>query len=368
MISPRLVLMDLARKVRDKKIPAASARRMARLLAVPAFSGQRPTDAFETFAMDQGDDVEQMAVSAAAAAPYRRRLATYEKAVSSVVLWFLLRSNKRDRNGRRIVGTHDADSLVFMHGGEFEAPIRLAEALPRLEALAAEYEGQGIRLDPIGSAGVRNRAEAGIRTLMDGLPDDVTAALDPQRYLLPALDEARSTMLQIMRAFDSQFADEFTPLDVAEADEIASLNARGLVWNIENIAVRNGRSAIEKIINALGNKRLLGLVSESRAISFNRLYTDLSLEAHFRATFRGAMLALALKNGYPFLLMVSPRNAGTDPGSDLSGAIYSIDEWEALGEQRGAPNAIRQFGFHPGSKSFWFPVPTSARKRLTLRD
>ncbi len=320
---------------------------------------------FESWAVDTADAFETKAANAAQTAPYRKTLTTREKAVAALLLWFLLRADKTDAKGKKVRGLTSVDDFVFEAGSRFFAsPEQLAAALSDLERLASNYEGKGYRIAPTTATKTyMKRAEAGIGGMLKGMPDDIAESLDPEAYLNPAIDEAQVAMRNLAERFDPGAADALTMLDLSERDAILALNARGLLWNIENISIRSTRTALEKMLNSVGNKRLLGVVNDAATLRFNQLYSDLSLEAHYRAVFRAAMADLAEKNGYTYLLMVSPRGATLDSGAALAGTVRTAEEWDRIAEDQGQPNAVRQFGFHPGSKSFWFPVPTSARLR-----
>lgn len=318
---------------------------------------------FVSWAQARADEFETRAVGAAAEAPYRNVIDEHRKAVAAIILWLLLRTDKTDGAGKPKKGLKKVDRLVFDTAGKVFPASKLAEVLPDLERMAADYEGSALRIDSTSARPLMSKAQRAIESSLSGLPSAAQKRLDPAKYLSPALEEATATMRNILERFDSDEADGFAALDASEAGTIVALNSRGLLWNIENIAIRNTRSLVEKLINDVGNRRRLGVVGETITARFNELYTDLSLEAHYRAVFRGAMVALAEKNGYAWMLMVSTAGDGMSMGSEYVGTVRTIDDWERLGERHGEPHSIRQFGFHPGSRSYWFPVPTNARLR-----
>lgn len=318
------------------------------------------SDEFDGWAQEEAEALEARVRKAQAESPYENTLETHEKALIAVLLWFLLRSDKTDKSGKRRKGTTDADDLVFDASGDWLAPADLVLVLPELERLAMEMEGRGWRLAPgAGTNSAMNKARGGMEATLDGLPESLTDALDPDVYLAPAVAAGHAAVTELLARFDPQHTME--SLDEEEAASIVAANARGLLWNVENISIRNSRSAFEGMLNAAGNKRLLGAVAEARATRFNALYSDLSTASHFRAVIRGVMVALAEKNGYPFLLKKTSKAGGeTMPAYD--GQVKTIEDWDRISDGMGAPDAIRQFGFHHGSLSFWFPVPTRARR------
>lgn len=312
---------------------------------------------FKRWATRRAEEFEESTTHAASAAPYHDTLSTHEKAVAAILLWLFLRSDKKDSGGTKVAGTKNADDLVFHDGGGFKSPADLALSFDSLDSMAKALEGRGLRLD---STSATNRfvskAEKGVSSTLDALTEAAEVALEPSVYLRPAVEEAAAVVEESMRRFDP--GSTFQGLAESDVDDILSLNTRGLLWNIENIAIRNGRSSMERAINAVGNRRMLGVIDETVKARFNRLYSDLSVEAHYRACFRAALVALAEANDYPYLVRISP----SEPYGMNHGRARTRAEWEQAGED------VEQFGSHVGSRTYFFPLPASQRVRTQFSN
>lgn len=320
---------------------------------------------FLAWAEQQAQDFEAEVQDANDHAPYESRLGVYEKAFAAVFLWLLLRADKTTQVGTTVKGLKKADGLVLTGSGAFLPPDALAAVFPRLQDMAAEFEGGGYRIDSAGASALLAKGRKEIDALSERMRTDLEKELDPEVYLTPAVAVAQTAFKDLVETFDAGRSIPVLDLLPDEVDSIVGLNAEGLLWNIENIALRNSRTLTEKTMLSFGNERALsvvgralGLVKDASSFTFNRLYSDLSTSAHFRAALRKALVMLGEKNGYPYLAAASAY----PDGNPYEGRAETRVTWDHLAESAGAPDAIRQFGFHPGSTTYWFPVPPKARK------
>lgn len=312
-------------------------------------------DDFYARVQDEAAEFEEWVSGEDATRPYRAGLEDHEKAVAAILLWLLLRGRK---GGDKDVPAPDkgVDRLVFDDKSRWLSAKELALVYPELARRAADLEGRGLVLESSGSAALVRRARAGITQTLGTMPDTLLATKAAEEFLLPAVQQARGAVAGLLAEYHP--GREVKHLDPEEVASIVALNAEGLLINIENIAIRNGRSMVEKVLMAFGNRRQLGVVDDVLTFRFNRLYSDLTLEAHLRSVYRKVVVDTALKSGVAHFIMVSASPMPAD--DDLVGRVQTYAWWTEEGERRGAPNPITQFGFHHNSRSFWYPSPPRA--------
>lgn len=339
-------------------------------MAVVRETGLRLDLAEEEYLRDmqrEADRTEEWVQRQAAQSPYRETLSTGEKAVAALFLWMVLRARKKDGAGRAIQGDLRGDPLVWSGGRALPNAV-LAANLPQLEALAGEYAGRGLSLDITGSQQIVGRARGAIQTSLDAMRSEMQTTHPIDQFLLQAVEQGRGAVQAAMERWDP--ARPFVDIDPEEVLGIVNTNTEALLLNVDNIARRNGASLIEKALMAFGSKRELGLVQEIVDFRFNTLYSDLTLEAHLRAAYRNAVAQVSKKSGLDALVKVpahGPRKEdGASAGSSLDYRVESHAWWNAEGERRGAPNPQTAFGFHHGSRSYWYPVPPQVRVRTSV--
>jgi hypothetical protein len=312
-------------------------------------AGMREAEAAEDWVQRSGHEMEA-----------RETLNTYEKAAIVIGLWWLLRSPKEDAGGKRVAGDKSADALVFDGGkGKVLPPAVLAKNHAEMERRASELEGRGYRITSSGSITTTTRAQAAISSTFAGLPADVRAS-NLDSYLAAAVAQGALASEGIYTRFQPQGDRLWDALAEEEVQRIVRDNTEGTILNIENIARRNAQNWIERMVMASG--RELGLVSDALSFKFNRLYSDLSLEAHLRAAYRRSVVESARKNGMVFFVKI-PALFGEAEVGQYDFVVGSHDYWVGVGERTGNPMPHITYGLHHGSKSYWYPVPASERIR-----
>lgn len=320
-------------------------------------------DEFLTDMQREADRIEDWVQRRATEVPYRDVLSMGEKAVASMLLWMSLRSDKRDAGGRKVSGDLRGDPLVWRDGKALPNAA-LAANLPQLETLAGEYAGKGFSLDIVGSQQIVGRARGAISTSLESMRSDMQNAHPIDQFVLQAVEQGRGAVQSAMERWDS--ARPFVNLDPEEVLGIVNTNTEALLLNVDNIARRSGASLIEKALMAFGTKRELGLIGDIEEFRFNNLYSDLTLEAHLRSAYRNAVAQVSKKSGLSALVKVpanGPRRENAKAGNSLDYRVESQEWWDKEGDRRGQPNPHTSFGFHHGSKSYWYPVPPQVRVR-----
>ena len=177
--------------------------------------------------------------------------------------------------------------------------------------------------------------------------------------------------------------------------KIVEINAAGILRNIENIVNRVIQGILETITNAFATLRLLdnllepngevvdglqpfkaqlGLYDDVAGWSLNRRNTDLTLEAHLRAGYRGAMLQLSEESGLSYFLGIHPPGAPKETGprggetlcGKLDGSIATAAWWNEKGEAGNAPMPIEMFGLGWGCRIYFYPIPEATIIREAL--
>jgi hypothetical protein len=296
--------------------------------------------------------------------PARETMSTAEKATIAVALWMVLKARKRSADGRKVKGDSSQDSLVWK-GATLRPIAEVAAALPMLDAAVSALEGRGLRLDPAGNEKVLTRARSGIDQSLGAMRTQIEGSVS-YTMVESAIAQARASMQGLVERWDPQNA--FVDLDPEEAKAIVDANVEGLLLNIENIARRNSNLLVEAALMGVSSGRQLGIVSDIVSHKFNELHSDLTLEAHLRAAYRNAVVTLGQKAGYTYFLKV-PAFYNWElesAGDDLNWVAAPEPWWTEVGERRGSPNPHRSFGFHYGSRSFWYPVPPRVKIRAPL--
>lgn len=309
------------------------------------------------------EQAEEWATYAGSRTTARDSLSLHEKAVTALALWYLLRADKTDQGGATVAATPAAAALghlLFDEAGEVRPPAALAAALPALTAEARNLEGRGLRLagDTEESRAARAKAEASITKTLAGMPDAVSQT-DIRGVLV------RSTRLgeEAARSLLAKYGVADVPgLSQEDVDRIVDDNLQALLLNVSNISRRSAASLLEAMVMSRG--RSLGLVSDSERFAFNRLYSDLSIEAHIRAAYRLAVSKVAQAAKVPHLVKIPGAGETTHSrGSEYDYRVEPDSWWRDRGESLNAPLPHETYGFHHGSTSVWYPVPESVRRR-----
>lgn len=205
-----------------------------------------------------------------------------------------------------------------------------------------------------------NRARTAMSVTFAGLPNEVRQS-NLNLYLSEAVRQGQLATEGILNRFALQDA-TFRALAEEAVQRIIFDNTEGLILNIENIARRNAQNMVERFLMGAGRELgvEMGLVADALNFKFNRLYSDLSLEAHLRAAYRRAHVESARENGLHFFVKIPV--IADEPGP-FDYVVGSHDFWVGVGERHGAPMPHVSYGLHHGSKSYWIAVPTSQRVR-----
>lgn len=311
-------------------------------------------ESLERDLLSRAERAENAHVRAGASTQARETLSVTETAVAAVLLWMVIRSTKQDASGRRIKGDKSLDSLVWASPTRLLPAAQIAANFPRLDVAAAEYESRGLRLAS-GQRPLHARASRGVNSLLASMRNEIaTSGVNGliERSVKAGEAEAKSIL--------SHNGVTPTALSAAAVANLTEANVEGLLLNIDNIARRNGTKLVEKALQAFAAGRQLGLIEEVAGFRFNRLHSDLSIEAHIRAAYRGGLVQTALESGVRSF-MQTPSDGIIDHDLDLF--VGTDDFWRAEGERRGAPDPHETFGWHHGSTSYWYPVPASRRIR-----
>lgn len=179
-------------------------------------------------------------------------------------------------------------------------------------------------------------------------------------------------------------------------DKIIEDNAFGIQQNIQNITLREDRKLLELVKNALDNERIMmeisfselatapqkiligieetlkklddmefaidktsGFLAEIKNLRFNESYTNSTVEAHYRAVYRRAIIELAQTDGID-TFKAYRESGGTDMSqcAKYDGQVGTLNWWDVQAERLGAGGGIRQFGLHFGCTTMFYPMPT----------
>lgn len=313
-------------------------------------TAQREAEATEEWVQRSGAEMEA-----------RQTLSTYEKAAIAIALWWILRAPK-EQNGKRVAGDKSVDALVFSGGrGKVLPAATLAANLPALESKAAALEGTGMTLNRSVPQPILNRARNAMQITMQGLPNEVRQT-NLNGYLAEAVRQGQAATDGLLNRFALGDA-AYRALAEEAVQTIIRDNTEGLILNIENIARRNAQNMVERFLMGPGRDLGvdMGLVADALKFRFNRLYSDLSLEAHLRAAYRRAHVESARQNGIHFFVKVPVMSSVEQGRYDY--VVGSDAYWADVGERAGHPLPHTTFGLHHGSKSYWIGVPTTQRLR-----
>jgi len=330
--------------------------------------------------------VAEEALLADLSEPYRREIESTEKGVRGIALLALLRARRQRVDGTAIPPTNRFNGLGYGADGKL-LPLRtIAKNHDKIVAAAKEIlpSLDGTTLVQQGNKGLVARTTREIEGTIRDLLADLREIRPPGEYL----DRARKLAGdQFDRAADvldiepGPLAEKARvpvpdgglpslPKDDLSAEErelvrIEETNEDGFDRNVENITIRGNRHVAEIVGNAFfTNRRLakgMGILDELLEWHLHPNYTDLTLEAHFRAVYRKVWLELAREAGLRYFVQIHPPI--TVQGEDANcrgydGRIGSYDDWGRIGEKKfNTADPLDQFGMHHGCRAFWFPVP-----------
>lgn len=318
--------------------------------------------------------------------PYERRVAETEKAARAIAVLGLLRGKREREDGTLVPGTDRFDRLVYDAEGRLLRIPAIAKNHDDLIAAAREIlpSADGTYLRQEGNKGLAKSLVREIQGTTRSLLEELRSIRLPAEFL----DEARALAGRQWATAAEDLGLPETPLSRAAAAEVVEgglasravseltaeekvlreiedVNEDGWARNVENITIRGNRVLAEMTQNAFFTG---GRLAKEKSVldqflewKLHAVYTDLTLDAHFRAVYRAVWLAAARAGGIRYFVQVHPpiTTQGEDPrcrGND--GRIGTEAFWRgvALKDFR-ARDPLEQFGMHFGCRAFWFPVP-----------
>lgn len=336
-----------------------------------------------------GDEVETRI--AELTEPQVETLSTREKAAAAIMALLLLRSKKEDASGNVVPGDDSLKGLVYNKAMQLKPLPTIASNLPKLQAALKAQKDSGLRVTTAGNKALVAKFQRDMGSILGAKP------------LVAAVDQA-SGIKKGVAGMMNLGKDHFThgasggawgiganlrailkggypgrvrgttvdgePVFRKRSAGILDVNVEGIAHNIENIALRAVRGAVELIRNAFGARRnlervegdrhLMALTDDVIAWHLHPTYTDLTLQAHLRAAYRAAMLQIAQANGMSYFVGRHPEEREEEDRSAcraLDGKVATEAWWNARGEESGNASPMEMFGMGWGCRMLFFPVP-----------
>ena len=323
--------------------------------------------------------------------PQEETLSTREKAAAALMALLLLRSKKEDADGATIAGDSSLVGLVYNKARQLKPLGTVAKNLPKLQTALKAQRDSGLRVTTTGNKGLVAKFQRDMGVILGEKP--LVAAVDKAS----GVKKGVAGMMNLVKEHFTEGADggawgiganlrailkggypgrvrgkskDGEPVFRRRSASILDVNVAGIAHNIENIALRAVRGAVELIRNAFGSRRnlerqdldrqLFALVDDVIDWHLHPTYTDLTLKAHLRAAYRAAMLHIASSNGMSYFVGLHPEEREEDDRAvcrDLDGKVGQEAWWNARGEETGNASPMEMFGMGWGCRMLFWPVP-----------
>ncbi len=393
-------MVDAERLLRNMEVPVRRDRGITPEVARPELktvaASRRPTHlaADKALTLDEYDALYgpmlagEEADLARATEPYRAGIDATEKAIRAIALLGLLRARREREDGTVIPPAGGHERLVYRATGELLPVAQIAGNHDRLVAAAKEVlpSADGTWLTLKANRGLLAETKRRIEVTAKGLVEALRAIRPPGDFLADAAGRAIDDFGAAAnrggwdpgeagkRIFNNwNKRGEIDP----ELTDVVEANRRGFERNVENIGIRTSRILAETVENAFFTGRQLA--REPRSFLQDLLgwrlhpnYTDLTLEAHWRAVYRKVWLVLSQDAGLRYFRQYhSPSLPDAEAGGDdrcraNDGRILTYEGWQEVAAKLGTADALDQFGMHHGCRAFWFPIPADTLADLAV--
>ncbi len=331
--------------------------------------------------------VEEEADLVKATAPYREGLTAREKAIRAIALLALLHARRETADGKVVQPEEKVRRLGKTKAGEWLPLAKLAEEHDEIVSTAKRVlpslDGSWLMLE--GNRGLVGDAKRRIDRAVRSMLADLSEIKSPVSFLESVAGKAIDDFGKgaASGAWDPGEAgkriinnwkkrEEIDP----ELVDVIDANRKGFERNVENIGIRTARQLVETVENAFFTQR--GLAREPNGIlqvildwRMHPNYTDLTLEAHWRAVYRKAWLALSQASGLRWFRQYHPPI--TTQGEDAKcrandGKVLTYEGWQKVAASFGTADALDQFGMHYGCRAFWFPIPAATLAEVAVTN